>query len=206
MDSGRDRSLAPTHIRVVAYRRVATLLWQRDRFEGALIHENGTSYRRRTGHHDGGGYWHLARERCPCAGWRRWPRRRQRPCRGTADVNNAAGRRDTAARRFVYDQELLSRSEVLARQALRALQHAAAAYRHVGAREPARSLGRLQPRSSDRQDREPVSLQDRSRALPGADGRSEESGWSDEPHAAVASRLGRLVSARRQRGAVDLGP
>jgi hypothetical protein len=37
-------------------------------------------------------------------------------------------------------------------------------------------LGRLQPRSAARPDREPVSVQDRRRALPGADGRSEKAG------------------------------
>ena len=107
--------------------------------------------------------------------------------------------------RSVHDQELLSRSAVLAGQALRALQHAAADHRHVGARESSVALGRLQSRSADRQDRQPLSVQDRRRALPGADGRGEESRRPDRPHAADAARLGRLVSAPRQRGAVDLG-
>src|SRR6185503_14093225 len=76
---------------------------------------------------------------------------------------------------------------------------------HVGARESPGSLGRLQPRSASRPDREPVSVQDRFRALPGADGRSQKGWRTNRAHTSDDARLGRLVSARRAWRAVDVG-
>ena len=57
--------------------------------------------------------------------------------------HDTASRRHAAAGRSLHQQEFLSRRAVLARQALRALQHAARAHRH-GARPAVRRVGRLQ--------------------------------------------------------------
>ena len=100
------------------------------------------------------------------------------------------------SRRPVHDQELLSRSKVLDRPAIRPLQYAPPAHRHVDARQPRRSLGRLHARLPRGEDCQPLRVQDSRGALQRADGRGEESRRPDDPHAPDAAELGRTLSAR----------
>ena len=128
-----------------------------------------------------------------------------RPRRRSARQPDPAARRHAAAGGPLHQQELLPGREVLARQALHPVQHAAGPDRH-GPRPAVRRLGRLQPGPGRGQDRQPAPVQDRAGALRGAAGRGEEGGRADGPHPPDDAGVGRLVPAAGPRRAVGLGP
>ncbi len=132
---------------------------------------------------------------------RRWPRPRRR----AAGEPDATGGRHAAAGGPLHQQELLPGREVLARQALHALQHAARADRH-GPRPAVRRLGRLQPGPRRGQDRQPAPVQDRAGALRRAAGGGQEGRRADGAHPPDDAGLGRLVPPAGPRRAVGLGP
>ncbi len=113
---------------------------------------------------------------------------------GTAAGHEAAGRR------FVHFQEFLQGREIVVRPAVLPLQHPAPDDREYLGERPDRQksaglciLGRLQARLFPRQNRQPLPVQDRQGALPGADGPGQGAWGAHDLYQGKHAGLGRIL-------------